>query len=132
MSSEKSAVNRAVEHVADLLIKWRKSLLALFVLLTLALGYSATHTQLDPGFNKQIPVRNAFMVNFLNFSQYFTGANRFLVSVKWKGEGDIYNRQYLDTLSKVTDDVFFINGVSRASVTSVSYTHLTLPTTERV
>nr|WP_272880916.1 MMPL family transporter [Pseudomonas fragi] len=102
-----------------MLISWRKSLLALFVLLTLALGYSATHTQLDPGFNKQIPVRNAFMVNFLNFSQYFTGANRFLVSVKWKGEGDIYNRQYLETLRKVTDDVFFINGVSRASVTSL-------------
>ncbi len=119
MSSEKTAVNRVVERVADRLIIWRKGLLALFVLLTLALGYSATHTQLDPGFNKQIPVRNGFMVNFLNFSQYFTGANRFLVSVKWKGEGDIYNRQYLETLSKVTDDVFFINGVSRASVTSL-------------
>ena len=119
MSREKTAVNRAVERVADLLITWRKGLLALFVLLTLALGYSATHTQLDPGFNKQIPVRNAFMVNFLNFSQYFTGANRFLVSVKWKGEGDIYNRKYLETLNKVTDDVFFINGVSRASVTSL-------------
>ena len=119
MSSEKTAVNRVVERVADRLIIWRKGLLALFVLLTLALGYSATHTQLDPGFNKQIPVRNAFMVNFLNFSQYFTGANRFLVSVKWKGEGDISNRQYLETLSKVTDDVFFINGVSRASVTSL-------------
>ncbi|UXL36748.1 MULTISPECIES: RND family transporter [Pseudomonas] len=119
MSSQKTAINRVVERIADLLITWRKGLLALFVLLTLALGYSATHTQLDPGFNKQIPVRNAFMVNFLNFSQYFTGANRFLVSVKWKGEGDIYNRQYLETLSKVTDDVFFINGVSRASVTSL-------------
>ena len=59
------------------------------------------------------------MVNFLNFSQYFTGANRFLVSVKWKGEGDIYNPEYLDTLRKVTDDVFFINGVSRASVASL-------------
>ena len=56
MSREKTAVNRAVERVADLLITWRKGLLALFVLLTLALGYSATHTQLDPGFNKQIPV----------------------------------------------------------------------------
>ncbi len=119
MSSAKSAVNRVVERIADLLIAWRKGLLALFVLLTLALGYSATHTQLDPGFNKQIPVRNEFMVNFLNFSQYFTGANRFLVSVKWKGEGDIYNREYLDTLNKVTGDVFFINGVSRASVTSL-------------
>ena len=119
MSSHKSTINRAVERVADLLMSWRKGLLALFVLLTVALGYSATHTQLDPGFNKQIPVRNAFMVNFLNFSQYFTGANRFLVSVKWKGEGDIYNPRYLETLSKVTDDVFFINGVSRASVTSL-------------
>ena len=119
MSSAKSAVDRVVERIADLLIAWRKGLLALFVLLTLALGYSATHTQLDPGFNKQIPVRNEFMVNFLNFSQYFTGANRFLVSVKWKGEGDIYNREYLDTLNKVTGDVFFIDGVSRASVTSL-------------
>ena len=119
MSEHKSTINRMVERVADLLMTWRKGLLALFVLLTLALGYSATHTQLDPGFNKQIPVRNAFMVNFLNFSQYFTGANRFLVSVKWKGEGDIYNPEYLDTLSKVTNDVFFINGVSRASVTSL-------------
>ena len=119
MSVDKSATTRVVERMADLLIEWRKGLLALFVVLTVALGYSATHTQLDPGFNKQIPVRNAFMVNFLNFSQYFTGANRFLVSVKWKGEGDIYNAEYLDTLRKVTDDVFFINGVSRASVTSL-------------
>ncbi len=119
MNADKSLVTRLVERTADLLMGWRKGLLALFVLLTLALGYSATHTQLDPGFNKQIPVRNEYMVNFLNFSQYFTGANRFLVSVKWKGEGDIYNRAFLETLNKVTDDVFFINGVSRASVTSL-------------
>ena len=119
MNAEKTSVTRLVERTADLLMDWRKGLLALFVLLTLALGYSATHTQLDPGFNKQIPVRNEYMVNFLNFSQYFTGANRFLVSVKWKGEGDIYNRDFLETLNKVTDDVFFINGVSRASVTSL-------------
>ena len=119
MNVAKSTVTRMVERTADLLIHWRKALLALFVLLTLALGYSATHTRLDPGFNKQIPVRNEYMVNFLNFSQYFTGANRFLVSVRWKGEGDIYNREFLETLNKVTDDVFFINGVSRASVTSL-------------
>ncbi|QHG68263.1 MMPL family transporter [Pseudomonas putida] len=100
-------------------MKGRKGLLLLFVLLTLGLGYSATHTQLDPGFNKQIPVRHDYMVNFLRFSQYFTGANRLLVSVRWKGEGDLYNPEFLDTLRKVTDDVFFISGVNRASVTSL-------------
>lgn len=119
MKQSKSWIERRVEGCADLLMARRKLLLTMFLLLTLGLGYSATHTQLDPGFNKQIPVRHEYMLNFLEFSQYFTGANRFLVSVQWKGEGDIYNAEFLDTLRKVTDDVFFISGVSRASVTSL-------------
>ncbi|MDN7141349.1 MMPL family transporter [Pseudomonas sp. JQ170] len=119
MNQAKSWTTRSVERIADYLMAWRKGLLVLFVLLTLGLGYSATHTHLDPGFSKQIPVRHEFMVNFLRFSQYFTGANRFLVSVHWKGEGDIYNAQFLDTLRKVSDEVFFISGVNRASVTSL-------------
>lgn len=119
MKYAKARAGRLVERCADLLLARRKLLLTVFLLLTLGLGYSATHTQLDPGFNKQIPVRHDYMLNFLEFSQYFTGANRFLVSVRWKGEGDIYNPEFLDTLRKVTDDVFFINGVSRASVTSL-------------
>ncbi|HWD32892.1 MAG TPA: MMPL family transporter [Pseudomonas sp.] len=119
MNQAKSWVTRSVVRIADYLMAWRKGLLVLFVLLTLGLGYSATHTHLDPGFSKQIPVRHEFMVNFLRFSQYFTGANRFLVSVQWKGEGDIYNAEFLDTLRKVSDEVFFISGVNRASVTSL-------------
>ena len=119
MSKAQTRVARCVEATANGLMIGRKGWLLLFVLLTLGLGYSATHTQLDPGFNKQIPVRHAYMVNFLRFSQYFTGANRFLVSVRWKGEGDLYNPEFLDTLRKVTDDVFFISGVNRASVISL-------------
>ncbi|UVE17410.1 MMPL family transporter [Pseudomonas sp. LS44] len=119
MKQGKSWIERKVEGCADLLMAYRKLFMTVFLLLTLGLGYSATHTKLDPGFNKQIPVRHEYMLNFLKFSQYFTGANRFLVSVKWKGEGDIYNAEFLDTLQKVTDDVFFISGVSRASVTSL-------------
>ena len=119
MNQAKSRVTRSVERIADCLMAWRKALLLLFVLITLGLAYSATHTRLDPGFSKQIPVRHEFMVNFLRFSQYFTGANRFLVSVQWKGEGDIYNAQFLEALSKISDEVFFISGVNRASVTSL-------------
>ena len=119
MNQGNNWVTQAVHACADRLMAWRNGLLLVFVLLTLGLGYSATHTQLDPGFNKQIPVRHEYMVNFLKFSQYFTGANRFLVSVHWKGEGDIYNREFLDTLKKVTDEVFFISGFNRASVTSL-------------
>ena len=119
MDHSPTLMQRFVARCADLLMANRKVLLGVFVLITLALGYSATHVRLDPGFNKQIPVRHDYMLNFLEFSRIFTGANRLLVSVNWKGEGDIYNPQFLETLQHVTDDVFFISGVSRPSVTSL-------------
>ena len=110
---------RRVQQCADLLLNCRRTWLGLFLLVTLALGYSATQVRLDPGFNKQIPVRHEYMLNFLEFSKVFTGANRLLVNVHWKGEGDIYNPEFLKVLQQVTDDVFFIAGVSRPSVTSL-------------
>ncbi len=114
-----SLSERWVRGCAERLIRYRRAWLGLFVLITVALGYSATQVRLDPGFNKQIPVRHDYMLNFLDFSRVFTGANRLLVSVRWKGGGDIYNPEFLQVLQKVTDDVFFIPGVSRPSVTSL-------------
>ncbi|MFK8331040.1 RND family transporter [Pseudomonas sp. BJa5] len=119
MTSSSAWLQRGVQGCADLLFTHRRFWLMLFLLLSLGLGYSATQVRLDPGFNKQIPVRHDYMLNFLDFSRVFTGANRLLVNVRWKGEGDIYNPQFLDVLQKVTDDVFFISGVSRPSVTSL-------------
>lgn len=119
MTNKKNRVEQCVEWCADQLMSKRKMLLGFFLILTLALGYSATQVRLDPAFNKQIPVRHEFMVNFLDFSRIFTGANRLLVSVRWKGEGDIYNPEFLSVLQQVTDDVFFISGISRPSVTSL-------------
>ncbi|HWD32382.1 MAG TPA: efflux RND transporter permease subunit [Pseudomonas sp.] len=119
MTSKTPWLQRCVQGCADLLLNNRRRWLAVFLLLSLGLGYSATQVRLDPGFNKQIPVRHAYMLNFLDFSRVFTGANRLLVNVHWKGEGDIYNPQFLEVLQKVTDDVFFISGVSRPSVTSL-------------
>jgi len=110
---------QAVAACADRLLAWRRPLMALFVLLTLGLGYSATQVRLDPGFNKQIPVSHPFMQNFLHYSQMFSGANSILVSVRWKGEGDLYNTEFLAALRDVTDEVFFIPGVRRSSVHSL-------------
>lgn len=119
MSNQSSKVERMVEWSADRLLGWRKPLLVIFLLITVLLGYSATGIRLDPGFNKQIPVNHPFMKNFLHYSETFSGANNVLVSVRWKGEGDIYNPEFLTALRKVTDEVFFIPGVRRASVSSL-------------
>ncbi|MCU1717552.1 efflux RND transporter permease subunit [Pseudomonas sp. 5P_3.1_Bac2] len=119
MTHKQTRMEHWVQWSADQLMKHRKALLGLFLLVTLVLGYSATQIRLDPGFNKQIPVRHDYMANFLDFSRNFTGANRVMVSVRWTGEGDIFNTEFLEVLQKVTDEVFFISGVSRPSVTSL-------------
>ncbi len=119
-----------VAYIGRKLIAWRKPLGAIFLLLTVALGMSSLRIQLDPGFNKLIPLRHEYMAAFVEHTKYFSGANRVMVSVHWKGQGDIYNPAFLDTLRKVSDEVFFIPGVSRATVRSlftanVRYTEVT-------
>ena len=85
----------------------------------LALGASALRVQLDAGFNKLIPLQHPFMAAFLKHSATFAGANRIMVSVHWKGEGDIYNAEFMKVMRGVTDEVFFTPGVNRAQVFSI-------------
>ncbi|SDH70756.1 efflux RND transporter permease subunit [Pseudomonas panipatensis] len=110
---------RLVAALARGLIAHRLALGLLFVLLTLGLGASALHTRLDPGFHKLIPVSHPYMAAFHDHGTTFSGANRIMVSVHWKGPGDIYNGEFLNVLRKVTDEVFFIPGVNRSRVRSL-------------
>lgn len=114
-----SRTDALVAVLARMLIRWRKPLGAFFLLLTLGLGYSALSTRLDPGFNKLIPLKHEYMAAFLEHSSSFSGANRILISAQWKGDGDIYNAEFLPVLRKVNDAVFFTPGVNRASVRSI-------------
>ena len=114
-----SRVDALVSVLARLLIAWRKPLGVLFLAITLGLGVSALNTRLDPGFNKLIPLKHGYMSAFLKYASTFSGANRVLVSVHWKGEGDVYSGEFLEVLRKVTDEVFYIPGVNRPSVRSL-------------
>jgi len=110
---------RFVNFCANKIISLRNSILLLCVLITLFCAYGATRLQLDPGFTKMIPATHPYMKTFIEYANTFTGANRVMVNLRWKGEGDIYNQAFLDTLRKATDDVFFIPGVSRSQVYSL-------------
>lgn len=114
-----SAIDRFIARLAHVLISARRTVVVLAVLVSALLGASALRTHLDAGFNKLIPMRHDYMQAFLAHSSQFSGANRVLVSVKWKGSGDIYNEQFLKKLRDVTDDVFFIPGVNRGQVYSL-------------
>jgi len=104
--------------LADSLIRQRLPILIAFVVATLLLGLSATRLHVDARFEKSIPRNHAFMKAFLKFEPTFGGANTVVVALVNK-QGDIFNRPFLERLKGVTDDVFFIEGVKRESVTSL-------------
>ncbi len=114
-----SRMEYVVGRIADLLIAWRHALSVLFVAITLFFGYSATHVRLDPGFLKLIPIKHEYMQTMMDYMQDFSGANMVLVNLRWKGEGDIYNSEFMSAMQKATDEVFFIPGINRTKVSSL-------------
>lgn len=114
-----TATQNVVNRIARVLIRFRKPFGLLFLMMTFLFGYSALQTRFDPGFNKLIPLKHEYMQAFLDHAAKFTGTNRILISLEWTGEGDIYNADYMASLRKATDEVFYTPGVNRSSVRSI-------------
>ena len=96
----------------------RKPLLILFVLITILLGAMASQLRVQAAFTKMIPLKHEYMQTFLQYQSDFGGANKVLVALK-NTRGDIYEKEFMETLRKVTEEVFYIKGVERSSVASL-------------
>jgi len=114
MTDKKTLCN----SIAQWVFSRRLFVLMLFVLATLFLAYSATQVRLDAGFKKLLPASHEYMQTFFKHQKDFGGANRILIAISVK-EGDIFTESFFNTLKSATDEVFFIPGIERSSVTSL-------------
>jgi uncharacterized protein len=114
-----SRLDRFVNGFSDVLIGRRHILSVIFAGMTAFFGYSATNVKLDPGFLKLIPITHPYMKTMFDYLKDFNDANMLLVNLRWKGEGEIYNPEFMSAMQKATDDVFFIPGVNRTQVSSI-------------
>jgi predicted RND superfamily exporter protein len=114
-----SRLDRFVNAFSDVLLARRHVLSVLFAGMTVFFGYSASNIKLDPGFLKLIPIQHPYMKTMFDYLKDFNDANMLLVNLRWKGEGDIYNPEFMSAMQKATDSVFFIPGVNRVQVSSI-------------
>jgi predicted RND superfamily exporter protein len=96
----------------------RKPLLILFIAITVVLGAMASQLRVQAAFTKMIPLEHEYMQTFLQHQADFGGANRILVALK-NQKGDIYDKAFMEKLRKVTEEVFYVPGVERSSVSSL-------------
>ncbi|MCY1265833.1 efflux transporter, putative, hydrophobe/amphiphile efflux-3 family [compost metagenome] len=107
-----------VGRVSYWIFHFRRPLLAFFILVTIALAFSATRLRVEAGFSKMIPLQHEYMQSFLKYQDDFGGANKVLLALKSE-KGDIFTPGFMDSLRQVTEEVFYVRGVERSSVTSL-------------
>ena len=92
--------------------------LTALTLVTLFMGWQAAQLRPDTSFEKQLPLEHEYIKVFKKYQQDFGGANLVLTAIVQK-EGTIYTPEFMETLRKATDEVFFLPGVDRSRVSSL-------------
>jgi len=124
MSADDAAIEKIqfapdwVGKISYWIFHYRKPLLILFILITVLLGAMASQLRVQAAFTKMIPLKHPYMATFLEYQADFGGANKVLVSLQNK-KGSIFDRDFMEVLRKVNDEVFYVKGVERSSLTSL-------------
>lgn len=102
-----------------LLFNNRPVVIVLCILVTLVLGWQASRLTLNASYEKTIPQGHAYVVNFMTHQRDLSGlGNAIRIAVANPG-GTIYDARYLDTLRKLSDEVFLVPGVARNQMKSL-------------
>jgi predicted RND superfamily exporter protein len=89
------------------------------LLLTIFLGDRALHVRVSAVYNQMIPIHQPFIVNYLNHYQELQAqANAVEIAVT-ANKGTILDKNYLQTLQHISDDVYLLPGVDRPFMTSL-------------
>ncbi len=113
-----SESNTLTRRIADAVFRIRPLVLLVFLLGTVAMGFYMSQLRVDAGFMKQLPLEHEFMQTFLDYEREFGGANRVMVALQSR-DGDMFTPEFFADFEQVSNRVFFIPGVDRASVRSI-------------
>lgn len=110
--------NTMTRRIADFIFGIRPLVLLVFAIGTAVMFFYMSQLEVDAGFKKQLPLDHDFMQTFLDYEREFGGANRVMVAVQAR-DGEMFTPEFFDAFEEVTNRVFFIPGVDRASVRSI-------------
>jgi predicted RND superfamily exporter protein len=97
----------------------RPAVILLCLLTTIFLLYQATQVRPSTSFEKMIPLSHPFIEKMMEHRNDLANlGNTVRISVE-ATEGDIFSKDYMETLRQIHDEVFYINGVDRSNLKSL-------------
>jgi predicted RND superfamily exporter protein len=107
-----------VAVLEGLIFKHRAAVLLTLALITVVMGFYASQLRMDAGFAKQLPREHEYIKTFFEYQDRLFGSNRIMIVLRDR-EGDIWSQPFLSRLQSLTDEIFFLPGVDRRTVTSL-------------
>jgi predicted RND superfamily exporter protein len=91
----------------------------LCLIATVALGWQATQIRLNASYEKMIPTQHPFVANYLaNKGDLATLGNALRIAVETT-EGTIFDKDYMETLRQMNDEIYLLPGVDRPFMKSL-------------
>lgn len=110
---------RSGSFLERLLFNNRALVVALCVLVSIVLGWQATRLTLNASFEKTIPTHHPFIQNYLENESQLSGLGNAVRIAVENPKGSIYDKDYLEALRELNDEVFLLPGVARMQMRSL-------------
>ncbi|WP_051242888.1 efflux RND transporter permease subunit [Azohydromonas australica] len=110
---------RSGSLIERLLFNHRLAVVVLCLLTTLLLGWQASRLEVNASFEKSIPAGHPYIANYLAHQKDLSGLGNAVRIAVANPKGTIYDASYLDTLRKLSDEVFLLPGVARNQMKSL-------------
>ncbi|GGI96687.1 efflux RND transporter permease subunit [Halopseudomonas pertucinogena] len=105
--------------VERLIFNNRLVVLLLFAAITLFMAFQASQVRPVTSFDKMIPLQHPWIANMIEHRDDMANlGNSIRIAVAIE-DGDIFSTEYMETLKRVNDEVFFLPGVDRANLRSL-------------
>ncbi|MBA5640076.1 RND family transporter [Duganella sp. LX20W] len=112
-------VGRVERLFEPILFGHRLKVILFFVLVSVLLGFQILKLKSDASFQNMIPASHPYIANYLKYENELRPLGNVVRIAVENKRGDIYSQDYLDTLRKITDEVFYIPGVDRSNMRSL-------------
>ncbi len=97
----------------------RKLFLIIFAVLTVFLTYQMTLLRPDGAFQKMLPQEHEYIQNMMKHIEDIGGSANFVTVAVETTQGDIFTKEYMETLQHIHDKIFYIPGVNRNALFSL-------------
>jgi uncharacterized protein len=97
----------------------RPAVVGVFAVLTLFFGYFMMQMRPEASFLRMIPTYHPFIQNYMAHQEDLKGLGNSVRITVETTKGDIFTKEYMEVLKKMTDEIFFISGVNRGVLKSL-------------